>query len=50
MLYSFIILFSLHTLCIKVKTGFVTNMCHLQQVLDVVYHLHLLTNVKPVEP
>ena len=30
MLYNFIILFSLHTYCIRVKIGFVTNTCHLQ--------------------
>jgi hypothetical protein len=49
MMYSSIILFSLHILCIKVKTGFDTILCHLQEVLDVVYHLHLLTNLIPVE-
>jgi hypothetical protein len=33
MMYRFIILLSLHNLCIKVKTRFVTNLCHLEEVL-----------------
>jgi len=31
--YRFIILLSLHNLCVKVKTGFVINLCHLQEEL-----------------
>ena len=37
LMHIFIILFSLHNLCIRVKIGFVTNMCHLQEMLGVVH-------------